>query len=104
MAASAQRGHQTLPQPAVLGFLLPGPSKVTLVDAQKEHAPCSRDKACCWGAMPSLLRTLGQGVASALIAVQFEQWHQASCYRVPVILNVLGECTVWPRQGGVEGL
>lgn len=95
---------QPLPQPTVLSFLLSVPSKVALVDAQKEQAPCSRDKACCWGALPSLLWTLGQGVPSALIAVQFQQWDQASCYRVPVILKVLGEYTVWLRQRGIEGL
>lgn len=63
-----QRGPP-LPQPTV-------PSEVALADAQKEQAPCSRDKACCWGALPSLLGTLGQAVASALIALQFEQWDQ----------------------------
>lgn len=85
-----------LPQPTV-------PSKVALVDAQKEQAPCSRDKACCQGALPSRLGILGQGVASALITLQFDQWDQASCCRVPVILQVLGESSVWPRQGSIEG-
>lgn len=63
-----QRGPP-LPQPTV-------PSEVALADAQKEQAPCSRDKAYCWGALPSLLGTVGQAVASALIALQFEQWDQ----------------------------
>lgn len=81
---------QPLPQPAVLGFLYPVPSKVALVDAQKEQVPHSGDKACCW--VPCL-HCWGH----------YEQWDQASCCRVPVILKVLGECTGRPRQGGMEG-
>lgn len=95
MGLVAEAAWSATPSASSAGFLLPVPSEAALVGAQKEEASCSGPVT----GVPSFTA----GDTRAWCGFSSDCSGNRGSYRVPVTMKVLGECTVWPWQGGVEG-